>query len=159
MALADQIGSPYKVTIGTPALTFEDVMDGEWDFDPEVFEHFNGKNAYPRKNIGNVAAFIRFKTSDMRGFTSLIKGMDVEDVKIFFKPTITDVDPSDGSLTQVSGDISIAISNCYVSESIKVTNDSSKKAAEFQLAFKAQVDPATGDDPTITPDFSLGGEA
>lgn len=154
MALAEQLGAPKQVIITSPALTFDDLVDAEYNFGAEILEHFNGNNHFPRINIGSLDVQIKFTTTDIRAL-QLGMGQRVTGVTIEFKPTVTAVNPATGALTSAAGVISYVISDMQVNEPVVVSNDSSKAPAQFAVSLKA-VMTAAGADPTITSNITLG---
>lgn len=156
MANYEQLSSPYEFVSTTPSATISDVIDAEWNFDPEMNEHWNGASVYPRFTIGNHKVNLKVKTSDVQGFTKFIKGMEVTDAEIKFKSPITvyGLSGNQASMTQASTVRGFKISTTRVVEAVKVSNGADKKPAEFEVTFQAAVKESDGSDPSITLDLS-----
>lgn len=154
MAQFDQLGSPYSVTIGTPSLTVDDLVDAGHNFDPELHEHFNGKSRFVRFSIGNDNTTINFTTTDKATIAALIKGMEVQTVKLTFKGTYTNVSSTAPAVTQSAVEVSATISTMKVVEAVEVTNNSDKAPAQFAFTLRACQKESDGSDPTIAFAFS-----
>lgn len=156
MAQFKQLGAPTECKTTTPAVTITDIVDLEFNFDPDMPEHFGSKR-FPRYTIGNDNSRVILRTTDVAAL-GWFKGMEVTALSATFEATVSGISAlgaQGATLTKDSGTFVFTISTARVISAFRISNGGGGQPAEYQVEFRAAIKEADGTDPTLTVDVTL----
>lgn len=153
MPQVEQLQSPFIFLCANPNVSIDDLQDCDWDFDPDMEEHFGGGSRFPSFTVGNDKTMISVESTDTKLFTQFIKTMQVIDATIKFKTAYTAAELGVSGPTLLGATViyGFKISCCRVAESVKVNaNGGDKKVSGRKLVLRAAKNLSTGADPVLT---------